>query len=122
MGLAEQHTLGSTGIYKETGSFMVLSSSEISQALHEKCMLLRESGAAEAWLERLVAAPTQSQIAGQGHILRSYLSETIEPLLSEIGFEQGIFGNPLEGEPPFLVAKRHEASGLPTILVYGHGM
>ena len=101
MGLAEQHTLGSTGIYKETGSFMVLSSSEISQALHEKCMLLRESGAAEAWLERLVAIPTQSQIAGQGHILRSYLSETIAPLLREIGFEQEIFGNPLEGEPPF---------------------
>ena len=100
---------------------MVSLSSEISQALHKKCMNLRESGAAEAWLERLVAAPTQSQIAGQGHILCSYLSETIAPLLSEIGFEQEIFSNPLEGEPPFLVAKRHEASGLPTILIYGHG-
>ena len=82
---------------------------------------MQQTGYAEHWLERLIAVPTQSQLPGQLHILRSYLRTTIKPLLSDIGFVQAIYENPVKGAPPFLIAKREEARQLPTILLYGHG-
>ena len=89
--------------------------------LERTCLEMQETGYAERWLERLVSAPTQSQIIGQLNILRSYLCKTIKPLLADIGFVQKIYENPVEGAPPFLIAKRLESAALPTILLYGHG-
>ena len=89
--------------------------------LERTCLEMQETGYAENWLERLVSAPTQSQIKGQLNILRSYLCKTIKPLLADLGFVQKIYENPVEGAPPFLIAKRLESATLPTILLYGHG-
>ena len=100
---------------------MSLSSLEITDALHAKCQGLRDSGVAERWLAHLIAAPTQSQVEGQGDVLNAYLTDTIAPLLNEIGFKHYVFDNPVNGAPPFLVANRHEGLVLPTILIYGHG-
>ena len=66
---------------------MFLSPSEIKDALHAKCQRLRDSGSAERWLVHLIAASTESQVAGQEGILRAYLSDRIGPLLNEIGFQ-----------------------------------
>ena len=85
------------------------------------CVEMQETGYAEQWLERLVSVPTESQNTGQLGILWSYLSKAIQPLLADIGFEQTIYNNPIEGAPPFLIAKRRESANLPTILLYGHG-
>ena len=85
------------------------------------CSEMQFTGYAESWLEKLISIPTLSQIKGQSHILRSYLSDTIAPLLKDTGFAQIIYDNPIEGAPPFLIAKREESENLPTILIYGHG-
>ncbi len=94
---------------------------DIDNKIEEICNAMQQTGYAEHWLERLIAVPTQSQLPGQLHILRSYLSTTIKPLLSDLGFAQAIYENPVKGAPPFLIAKREEARQLPTILLYGHG-
>ncbi|RMF37157.1 MAG: M20 peptidase family dipeptidase [Alphaproteobacteria bacterium] len=80
-----------------------------------------DSGDFERDLARLVAIPTESQTeAGLPHC-RRYLSEAMEPAFAEMGFDCRIFDNPVPGCGPVLLAERHEADGLPTILGYGHG-
>jgi acetylornithine deacetylase/succinyl-diaminopimelate desuccinylase-like protein len=80
-----------------------------------------DSGAFLTDLERLVARPTESQIAGQLPELETYLTGDITPWIAPLGFASRIVPNPQPGRGPFLIAERHEGDGLPTVLIYGHG-
>jgi acetylornithine deacetylase/succinyl-diaminopimelate desuccinylase-like protein len=80
-----------------------------------------DDGGFLAGLSRLVAAPTQSQIAGAEPALRGYFSEHIIPELNDAGFACEILDNPETGAGPLLFAHRHEDAERPTVLIYGHG-
>ena len=79
------------------------------------------SGLLSADLARRVALRTESQEEGRLPELTAYLSEAIAPDVAALGFSTEIFDNPVAGRGPFLIAERHEDSGLPTVLIYGHG-
>lgn len=72
-------------------------------------------------MKKRLAIPTESQNAERLPDLYRYLREEIGPALEKLGFEWHILDNPVEGGGPFLIASRHEADDLPTILGYGHG-
>lgn len=72
-------------------------------------------------LTRKLTYPTESEAAGNQSVHRSYLLDEIVPVLERCGFAWEIVDNPLQDGPPFLIAQRHEGSGLPTVLTYGHG-
>ncbi len=73
-------------------------------------------------LREAVAYPTESQAPGQEVALHAYLDAFIAPLVSRLGFEiPKKFDNPDGVHGPFLIARRHEAENLPTVLIYGHG-
>jgi acetylornithine deacetylase/succinyl-diaminopimelate desuccinylase-like protein len=74
-----------------------------------------------AELRRLVAVPTESQIAGSLPALMRYCAETLPALMQGMGFEPRVLPNPVAGRGPVFVATRIEDPGLPTVLVYGHG-
>jgi acetylornithine deacetylase/succinyl-diaminopimelate desuccinylase-like protein len=80
-----------------------------------------DSGAFRTELARRVAMPTESQGGGKLDVLRAYLTEEIVPAVEKLGFTARIFDNPSVAHGPFLIAERHEADGLPTVLTYGHG-
>ncbi|TDN70364.1 M20 family metallopeptidase [Paraburkholderia sp. BL10I2N1] len=80
-----------------------------------------DSGAFLADLNRRVGVHTESQEAGRAAVLHAYLSDEIVPAARQLGFDTRIVGNPVEGFGPFLLATRHEADHLPTVLIYGHG-
>ncbi|MET0210146.1 MAG: M20 family metallopeptidase, partial [Burkholderiaceae bacterium] len=48
------------------------------------------------------------------------LVREIAPALAAMGFAWRLVDNPA-GRAPFLIAERHEADALPTVLTYGHG-
>ncbi|MFT5268143.1 MAG: acetylornithine deacetylase/succinyl-diaminopimelate desuccinylase-like protein, partial [Acidimicrobiales bacterium] len=50
-----------------------------------------------------------------------YLNQVLTPALELMGFECRVYDNPHPAGCPFLVARRHEANGLPTVMSYGHG-
>ncbi|MEM8790198.1 MAG: M20 family metallopeptidase [Pseudomonadota bacterium] len=78
------------------------------------------SGDFEADLARLVAIPTESQVAeGYPHTCR-YLEDEIIPMIDAMGFAARVFENPVEGVGPVLLATRDEGADL-TVLGYGHG-
>lgn len=79
-----------------------------------------DSGSFLADLTRRVAMPTESQAVDPVGELRSYLEEEMVPALGGLGCTTRIVDNPVTGRGPFLVAHRHEAERLPTVLVYGH--
>ncbi|MFJ2212734.1 M20 family metallopeptidase [Streptomyces sp. NPDC101062] len=62
----------------------------------------------------------ESQAADPVDGLRSYLEAEMIPALTRLGCTTRIVDNPVAGRGPFLVARRHEADELPTVLVYGH--
>lgn len=72
-------------------------------------------------LARRVAMPTESQTGKSLDQLRTYLTDEIVPTLAKLGFTSRIVENAAPGYGPFLIAERHEADGLPTVLTYGHG-
>lgn len=80
-----------------------------------------DSGGFEADLAALVALPSESQKLDNHAMLRRYLADLMVPRLSASGFHCDIADNPDPRGGPFLVAKRVEAAGLPTLLHYGHG-
>ncbi|MBB3899718.1 M20/M25/M40 family metallo-hydrolase [Roseococcus suduntuyensis] len=82
----------------------------------EECF---DSGAYLEALRRLVAVPTESQMAGSQPALTRYCEETIPALMDGMGFEGRVIPNP--GFGPVYVGTRIEDPALPTILVYGHG-
>ena len=70
-------------------------------------------------LAALVCRPTESQNPQRVDEMQAYLEELLVPRLVASGFTCTIHPNP-QGNP-FLVARRVEDQGLPTILGYGHG-
>jgi acetylornithine deacetylase/succinyl-diaminopimelate desuccinylase-like protein len=79
------------------------------------------SGQFHAELAMRVALRSESQEPGGLNALRVYLEEGIIPAIAALGFASEIVDNSAAGFGPFLIAERHEATGLPTVLVYGHG-
>ena len=79
------------------------------------------SGAFLADLTRRVAIKSESQSSDRGAELHAYLDEEMIPSLGKLGFTGTIVENPVAGRGPFLIAERHEADHLPTVLIYGHG-
>ena len=80
-----------------------------------------DGGAFWADLARRVAIRTASQESDSGPALRAYLSDEMAPSLSALGFDAAVHANPEPAYGPFLIATRHEADHLPTVLMYGHG-
>ena len=72
-------------------------------------------------LARRVAYRTESQDPASGPILHAYLADEIGPSLATLGFTFTLHPNPEPAYGPFLIATRHEADELPTVLMYGHG-
>jgi len=72
-------------------------------------------------LARRVAFRTESQDPASGPILHAYLADEIGPSLAQLGFTFALHPNPEPAYGPFLIASRHEADTLPTVLMYGHG-
>lgn len=79
-----------------------------------------DSGGFYADLQRRVAFRTESQ-NGANPALGAYLADEVSDTLEHLGFTTRVVENPVAGGPPFLIAERHEAEGLPTMLTYGHG-
>ena len=80
-----------------------------------------DSGAFRADLARRVAMPTESQGGDRLDVLKAYLIDEIIPAVERLGFTCRVLDNPVAGYGPFLIAERHEADNLPTVLTYGHG-
>lgn len=72
-------------------------------------------------LARRVAVRTVSSDPGSADELRAYLERHIAPDLDAMGFAHSIVEEPDIGRLPYLIARRHEGDGLPTLLLYGHG-
>jgi acetylornithine deacetylase/succinyl-diaminopimelate desuccinylase-like protein len=72
-------------------------------------------------LARRVAIRTASQDPTSGPALHAYLADEMAPTLAGLGFTHSLHANPVAGAGPLLVAHRHEAHDLPTVLIYGHG-
>lgn len=79
-----------------------------------------DSGELQKDLAIRVAYRTESQNPQQRPSLYAYLSEQIAPVLERLDFSWKIVENAQEDGPPFLLAERIEADGLPTVLTYAH--
>ncbi|WP_199052621.1 M20 family metallopeptidase [Aquitalea sp. ASV15] len=71
-------------------------------------------------LQRRVAFHTESQNPVQADTQIAYFQQEIIPALQEMGFSCRLLDNPVAPLAPFLLARRHEADHLPTVLSYGH--
>lgn len=71
-------------------------------------------------LQRRVGFHTESQDPAQSDTQIAYFQQELIPALREMGFSCRLLENPVAPLAPFLLAKRHEADGLPTVLSYGH--
>ena len=80
-----------------------------------------DDGALQSALARRVAFATESEVPGQAPAQHAYLNDELAPRLSELGFSCEVHANPAGVDLPILVARRLEAPGLPTVLMYGHG-
>lgn len=80
-----------------------------------------DSGAFLQDLARRVAVRTESQDPASGPELQRYLEGEIGPALAALGFSFKVYPNPEPAYGPFMIATRHEAEYLPTVLMYGHG-
>lgn len=80
-----------------------------------------DEGVFKADLTRRVAMRTESTNPERRPELYRYLVEEISPDLAAIGFVCEIFDNPRADGGPFLVARRDEGRGLPSVMTYGHG-
>ncbi len=82
-----------------------------------------DGGHFAAVLARRVAIASCSQEPGAAPALRAYLDDELKPALEALGFSVALHDNPAAPAPgagPFLLATRHEADGLPTVLSYAH--
>ncbi|KGD86687.1 hypothetical protein JL37_27630 [Achromobacter sp. RTa] len=80
-----------------------------------------DSGALQATLARRVAYATESEVPEQAPAQHAYLNEDLVPHLRDLGFSCQVHANPAGVDLPILLARREEAPGLPTVLMYGHG-
>jgi acetylornithine deacetylase/succinyl-diaminopimelate desuccinylase-like protein len=87
----------------------------------ERAARYYDEGDFEADLARRVAIPSTSQDPEYAEHLGRYLREEIGPTVARLGFAWRTVENPVEGAGPVLIAERHEADDLPTVLGYGHG-
>ncbi len=71
-------------------------------------------------LARRVAYRSVSQDPAAQPVLLAYLVDEMKPALEDLGFAVRVVTQDATREP-FLIADRHEAAGLPTVLIYGHG-
>lgn len=71
-------------------------------------------------LSRRVAIPTESQNPARQADCYRYL-EQLEADFAKLDFVGEVVENPDPVGGPLLIARRHEADDLPTLLVYGHG-
>lgn len=79
------------------------------------------SGEFRRELAERVGVRTESPNPERNGDLYHYLSDVLSPGLDAMGFTCQVFDNPHPSGCPFLVAHRHEAEGLPTVMSYGHG-
>lgn len=80
-----------------------------------------DSGAFLTDLARRVALPTESADPAREPVLREYLTAELVPAVQRLRFTARVVENPVSPRHPFLVARRVEDAGLPTVLTYGHG-
>lgn len=80
-----------------------------------------DGGQFERELARRIAFKTESNLAGCEAALASYLDDEMIPYLTDMGFICETYANPRADAGPFLVARRDEGAGLPTVMTYGHG-
>ena len=71
-------------------------------------------------LRRRVAYPTESGVPARRPDIRAYLESELVPAVRALGATAAIHDNPGPRGGPLLLARRHEAGGLPTVLTYGH--
>ncbi len=79
-----------------------------------------DSGEFLADLGRRVGYRTESQSPARRQESREYLERELLPVAGRLGAEARILDNPDPDAGPFLLAHRHEADRLPTVLTYGH--
>ncbi len=80
-----------------------------------------DDGSLLADLARRVAFRTTSQEPENFPELRRYLAEEMAPALELMGYATRIIDNPVTDAGPFLIGRRVEDVGLPTVFTYGHG-
>jgi acetylornithine deacetylase/succinyl-diaminopimelate desuccinylase-like protein len=80
-----------------------------------------DEGGFFADLARRVAYPTVSQDPAYAEHLGRYLRAELTPTLEAMGYRCAIHDNPKPPYGPFLIARRIEDAGLPSVLTYGHG-
>ncbi|UWR31751.1 M20 family metallopeptidase (plasmid) [Sulfitobacter sp. W002] len=80
-----------------------------------------DDGTFQSELSTLVSYETESQNPDQAPELMRYLTETMEPRLTAMGFTCSLHDNPDPRGGPLLVGERREGEDLPTVLTYGHG-
>ena len=80
-----------------------------------------DDGSLQAFLDRGVAYPTESQEVARAPVLAAYLEEHLAPRLRAMGFHCRALANPLPGGPPFMLAERRESGAAYTLLSYAHG-
>ncbi|MEV8235163.1 M20 family metallopeptidase [Rhodococcus sp. NPDC077669] len=79
-----------------------------------------DSGAFHRELSELVSVPSESQSTAGRVALSAYLQDLLVSRLEALGCAVETYSNPVEEGGPFLIATRHEAPELPTVLCYGH--
>src|SRR5262249_20688971 len=79
-----------------------------------------DSGGFKADLARRVAIPTESQNPDRAPELARYVETEMQPALAALGFACRVLRHP-KARGPFLIGERIEGTGLPTVLLYGHG-
>jgi acetylornithine deacetylase/succinyl-diaminopimelate desuccinylase-like protein len=82
---------------------------------------MAENGQFRDLLARMVAIRSTSQEDALASECRRYLQEGIAPWIARMGFVPSLYPNPDPAGGPILIARRDEAPGLPTVLLYGHG-
>lgn len=69
-----------------------------------------------------IAIHSESQEPSSRPALRQYLETEMTESFQRLGFSTEILQNPGgDAEPPFMIARRHEGEGKPTVFGYGHG-
>ena len=71
------------------------------------------------YIKFLLLWPTVSDLAKASQ--DDDLADEMAPSLAALGFTASIHPNPEPERGPLLIASRHEADDLPTVLIYGHG-
>lgn len=80
-----------------------------------------DDGSFLAELARRVAIPTESQVPESHPHLERYLVAEIGPALEAMGYGVQVIPNTVPTGGPFLIGRRFEGEGLPTVVTYGHG-